>query len=180
MFDFDTVLQTVVTPVVTFPVIAALCIVLVLSVYDGQRRLNKFAAKSGRTTARLLAAVVMAAEKEMARREAKTIGWTYDALKSIGFDKLATGDVTYEDIIFGTHGRNFAEDLSPTGRRRAWRDRPLEPFSMDDLKSALRPTKDAKVTDGGTVLREDAAGLEGQGPRPYHTADTEARSPRAG
>ena len=150
MFNLSTLTALAVDPAVTLSVIAVLTVLLVLSILDGRRRLNAFAVKSAkmsaRLTASLVAAVIESAQKEMKRREAKTIGWTYDQLKRIGFDKLALMDV----------------------------------FSMDDLKSALRPGEGPKRREAGPrpyqeTDVEDAAGLEA-GPRPYHTA----RSPRAG
>ena len=159
MFNLSTLTALAVDPAVTLSVIAVLTVLLVLSILDGRRRLKAFAVKSAkmsaRLTASLVAAVIESAQKEMKRREAKTIGWTYDQLKRIGFDKLALMDV----------------------------------FSMDDLKSALRPgegpngEKYPHSFDGGTTLHfedDNAGGFDTAthvnpknptrreaGPRPY-------------
>ena len=205
MFNLSTLTALAVVPAVTLSVIAILTVLLVLSILDGRRRLNAFAVKSAkmsaRLTASLVAAVIESAQKEMKRREAKTIGWTYDQLKRIGFDKLALGTVTPEDVIFGDRSADPFEELfglSPTGRRtrRHYGDGfTMDVFSMDDLKSALRPgegpngEKYPHSFDGGTTLHfedDNAGGFDTAthvnpknptrreaGPRPYQETDVE-------
>ena len=115
MFNLSTLTALAVDPAVTLSVIAILTVLLVLSMTTAVKAV-KSAKMSARLTASLVAAVIESAQKEMKRREAKTIGWTYDQLKRIGFDKLA-----------------LAEDV----------------FSMDDLKSALRPGEGPKRREAG-------------------------------
>ena len=169
MIDFDTAVQTALSPIVTIPVIAALTLVLGGTIYDSHRRLRNAAADNAKKTLKVVGLVIRAAEKEMARRSADAIEFTYDSLKNIGWDKLARGDVSMDDVIFGAMPRTFGKPMPRAfGKRRPT-------FSMDELKEALRPG-------------EDAAGLEGNGgsPRPYHTAAMSGEpsfsnpSPRAG
>ena len=190
MFDFNTAVQTALTPVVTLPVIAVLVIAIAAQAWRTKVRLREQAGLLGRMTAALLSAVTTGLKSETEREVGRAIEFTYDTLKGIGFDKLAKGEVTFEGVMFG--GR------MPKGeslRRRQFRDDPLDPlapFSLDELREALsgKPRFDAKNTggDGGTVLHEDALGREGagfgdKGPRPYSKAtdfDLSGRSPRAG
>lgn len=154
MVDFNTAVQTALTPVVTIPVIAALAISIVAQAYfDARRmkaRLRAQAERFGKVTGKMLSVLAAKLTSDAEREVGRAIEFTYDTLKGIGFDKLAKGDVTFEGIMFG--GTPFK---SESLRRRPLRDNPFdEPFSLDELREALRPK-----ADGGTVLRP------GEGPR---------------
>ena len=105
MVSLDAVVQTAMSPVVTIPVIAVLAIGLGATIYDGKRRLRQqakeFAKVTAKVTAMFMAAIVQSAEKEMERRVAGAIEFTYESLKNIGFDKLAKGEIALADIVFG-------------------------------------------------------------------------------
>lgn len=190
MFDLNTAVQTVLSPVVTIPVIAALAITIAAQAYfDARRAKNRLrvqAQRLGKMTGALLAAVSATLMSETDRQVDRAIEFTYDTMKAIGFAKLAEGKVTFEDIMFGGPLPE-AESL----RHRHGRDRPI-PFSMDELKEALRPHAAPKAdifvdSHGGAHLFEEpvkntgdeGAGFGGKGQRPYHKANTD-RSPRAG
>lgn len=204
MFDFNTAVQTALSPVVTIPVIAVLVIAIAAQAWRTKVRLREQARRLGKMTAALLAAVTTGLQRETEREVGRAIEFTYNTLKGIGFDKLAKGDVTFEGVMFGAKAEPF--------RRRQWSDHdpldppspfdPLAPFSLDDLKEALRPKaeaahpKDTLFVDshGGvhdfeeprknTGDDDEGAGLGGKGQRPYHRATdfdqsaAEARRPR--
>ena len=155
MYDFSTAMQIALSPAVTLSVIAVLAIIIVAQAYFGARRmkarLHALSQRLGKMTAMLLAATTEILRKESERQVAHAIEATYDALKDVGFDKLAKGEVTFEGVMFGDVGLKAD---------------PLAEFSMDELKEALRPNG-----------IDEGAGLGGK--RPYHTAHTD-RSPRAG
>jgi len=177
MFDFNTAVQTALSPVVTIPVIAVLAIIVAVQARRIKTRLREQSIRLGKMTGVLLAAVTAGLKSETERDVGRAIEFTYNTLKGIGFDKLARGNVTFEDIMFGGEV-----------------DRP---FSMDELKEALRPKaeavhpKDTRFVDshGGVHdfeeprknTDDEGAGLGGKGQRPYHEAtDFDARNPRAG
>ena len=201
MFDFNTAVQTALSPVFTIPVIVILIFAIAAQARRMKYRLREQAKRLGKMTGVLLAAVTAGLKSETEREVGRAIEFTYNTLKNIGFDKLAKGDVTFEGVMFG------AEPF----RRRQWRDHdpldppspfdPLAPFSMDDLKEALRPKaeaahpKDTLFVDshGGVhdfeeprknTGDDEGAGLGGKGQRPYHKATdfdlsaAEARRPR--
>ena len=60
MFNLSTLTALAVDPAVTLSVIAILTVLLVLSILDGRRRLNAFAVKSAKMSARLTASLVAA------------------------------------------------------------------------------------------------------------------------
>lgn len=199
MFDLHTAVQTALSPAVAFSVIAALVIVIVAQAYfDAWRMRNRLHAQArrfGKITGMTLAAVVANLKSESEREVGRAIEFTYSTLKDIGFDKLARGDVTFEGVMFGgpLPGRPF-RGLDP-----------LAPFSLDDLKEALRPKAEAEAahpkdtlfvdSHGGvhdfeeprknTGDDDEGAGPGGKGQRPYHKATdfdlsaAEARRPRA-
>jgi ubiquitin len=206
MVDFNTAVQTALTPAVTIPVIAALAIIIVAQAYfDARRmkaRLRAQAERLGKATAMLLAMEESVHKRAAKRLVGEAIEAAYDALKDIGFDKLARGDVTFEGVMFG--------DSLPQAelRRRQSRERDPAPFSMDELKEALggMPRYSNKTTggdpfagegnggikeSGGASPHEDALNRERKndqkGRRPYHVATPDlegagfgGRSPRAG
>ena len=201
MFDFNTAVQTALSPAVTIPVIAVLAITVAVQARRVKTRLREQSIRLGKMTGVLLAAVTAGLKSETEREVGRAIEFTYNTLKGIGFDKLAKGDVTFEGVMFG----------GPLPKRRQWRDHdpldplspfdPLAPFSMDDLKEALRPKaeaahpKDTLFVDshGGVhdfeeprknTGDDEGAGLGDKGQRPYHKATdfdlsaAEARRPR--
>jgi hypothetical protein len=210
MFDFDAAVQTVLSPVVTVPVIAVLALTIVGTIIDGKRRLRNQIARDARTITKLLSTLIPAAEKEMRRRENKAIEFTFDTLRAVGWDKLARNEVTFEDFIFGARPETF----TMTELKKAlYPDDPFDPNRVGGGSGLARggsPSVDDFIADaqGGAASQggaahtqpdegtdpafrprprdEDAAGLEALGPRPYHTAkmsgepDFTDRSPRAG
>ena len=155
MFDLTTLAALAVDPAVTLSVIAILTILLVASIVHGNYRLNTFAAKAGKASAKLMALLIVAAEREMKRREQKAstdaIGWTYNQF---------------------TRGAGFGFD---TVAEHAKATQARTDDNAGGFDTATRPEPSF----------EDAAGLEGtetsgKGPRPYHTSDFGGRSPRAG
>ena len=186
------------TPVVTIPVIVALAITIVAQGYfDARRmkaRLRAQAGRLGKMTAMLLAATEVVHKRDSERQIGHAIEATITALEEVGFDKLASGEVTFEGVMFG-------ETKDGPFRRKSFRD-PLASFSMDDLKEALRPEGDGgtvlrpgegpngeKYAGGGPGIRTGGDPFAGEGnggskgPRPYHKAtdfDLSGRSPRAG
>jgi hypothetical protein len=133
MLDFNTAVQTALSPVVTLPVIAVLAIGVAVQTRRIKTRLREQSIRLGKMTGVLLAAATAALKSETEREVARAIEFTYDTLKGIGFDKLASGEITFEGVMFG--GRMpKAESL----RRRPLRDNPFdEPFSLDELREAL-------------------------------------------
>jgi hypothetical protein len=109
MFDFDTAVQTVLSPAFTLSVIVVLVGLVLLQWLVFGRRLTT---------------------QEIQRRERraadKAIEYTYSTLKNVGWDKLARGDVTIEDFIYGTPSRDD-------------KVRQNTEFSLDELYEALRP-----------------------------------------
>ena len=200
-------LHILLSPVVTLPVIAALAILLAAQSYLAARRLNerlhKQAAKLGKMTAAMLAATTIMHKRDTERQIGRAIETAFDVMKDIGFDKLASGEVEFEGVMFGD------TPFKPnTARRRplGGLDDPFEAFSLDELKEALRPgprfdvkpgaephsfdTKATGVEESGLhedALNREGAGLGGKGPRPFHTGRMAEdfnpdfdRSPRAG
>ena len=194
MIDFDTAVQTVISPVVTLPVIAVLTIALVLVSVGSKRllreqrimtgvRLMEQASRHGKITNKLLKAVVNSAEKEMDRRAAAAVEFTYNTLKNIGFDKLAAGNVSLEEVISSsaptrqhsmlldeafnelekhldsTSARHFGE--LPADQFLVHDDEPLHPDHTDDNAGGFDSATRAEPTERRTVEMEDAAGLEG-------------------
>ncbi len=88
----DAVAIMLLDPAVTLPVIAVLSVLLVFSIFDGNRRLRAQRARHGELLEEVL--------RESYRREAKAIDWTYKALAKVGFDKLAAGEATFRDVFF--------------------------------------------------------------------------------
>ena len=203
-------LHILLSPVVTIPVIAALVIILAAQSYLAARRLNerlhKQAAKLGKMTAAILAATTIMHKRDTERQIGRAIETAFDVMKDIGFDKLASGEVEFEGVMFG----DTPFKSGPSPRRRQFRDDPFEAFSLDELKEALRPgggtggspfakpgvephsfdTKATGVEESGLhedALNREGAGLGGKGPRPFHAGRMAEdfnpdfdRSPRAG
>jgi len=198
MFDFA------LTPAVTLPVIVVLTVALVASILIYERRLRDQATKYKIASVNIIKVLIVAAEKEMERRSNRAIEFTYDSLKNIGWAKLARGDVSFEDIIFGAlpklRRREPAFDLQELRDALSNKPRFTDRFDPDrvgggsGLARGATPSVDDFIADmDPSKTVEDAAGLEGgtTAPRPYHTTTHEAaaaepefsdhaRSPRAG
>lgn len=198
MFDFHTAMQIALSPVVTLSVIAALAILLAAQSYLSARRtkerLREQAKRLGIMTGALLEAAIILHKRDTERQIGRAIGAAFDAMKNIGFDKLASGEVEFEGVMFGDTPFKSSRRRDPFAEFA---------FSMDDLKDALRPGEgpngekytrpvggDPFAGEGNGGIRpesvkstgDDGAGFGGKGPRPYHTAETDfsGRSPRAG
>jgi hypothetical protein len=130
MFDFDTAVQTVLSPAFTLSVIVVLVGLVLLQWLVFGRRLSKVHHGHHRFIATLVATLADTATQEIQRRERraadKAIEYTYSTLKNVGWDKLARGDVTIEDFIYGTPSRDD-------------KVRQNTEFSLDELYEALRP-----------------------------------------
>lgn len=160
------------TPVVTLPVIAALAITIVAQGYlDARRthdRLREQAKRLGKMSVALLAAATVVHRHDTERQIGHAVEATIDALKNVGFDKLASGEVTFAGVMFGD--TPFNPDMvrrNPFETRRQGERDPFSEFSfsLDDLKEALRPQG-----DGGTVLK--SALRPGEGPNGEKYAPT--------
>lgn len=203
MYDLHTAMQIALSPAATLSVIAALAIIIVAQAIFGARRLkDRLRARTislAKLTGAVLAAKAVVHKRDSERQVAQAIEATYDALKDVGFDKLASGEVTFEGVMFG--------DSLPKDepfKRRQFRDMdPLASFSMDELREAFgdkphyteakpgaEPHSFEEPLHGGGGLAGDAArsaarraaarsaahradegaGLGGRGPRPFHTA----------
>ena len=197
MFDFHTAMQIALSPVVTLSVIAALAILLAAQSYLSARRtkerLREQAKRLGIMTGALLEAAIILHKRDTERQIGRAIGAAFDAMKNIGFDKLASGEVEFEGVMFGDTPFKSSRRRDPFAEFA---------FSMDDLKDALRPGEGPngeKYAGGGRVggdpfagegnggirpepvknTGDDGAGFGDKGPRPYHFTGG-ARSPRAG
>ena len=131
MFDFDAAMQIALSPFVTLPVIGVLIVLLIGTIVAGNYRLKQKlraqAKRLGRTTGELLAMSVQQGRRDADRRVNKAIEFTYDTLKGIGWDRLAEGNLTFEDFVTGS-------PLTPNKQRDPF----LHP-SLDELHDALRP-----------------------------------------
>lgn len=182
MFDFDTAVQTVLSPAFTLSVIVVLVGLVLLQWLVFGRRLSKVHHGHHRFIATLVATLADTATQEIQRRERraadKAIEYTYSTLKNVGWDKLARGDVTIEDFIYGTPSRDD-------------KVRQNTEFSLDELYEALRPGggtggKLNGSDDNAAAKRADAQrksadvepGPKAEG-RPFHFTGG-SRSPRAG
>jgi hypothetical protein len=134
-------------------------------------------------------------KRDTERQIGQSIEATFDALKDIGFDKLASGEVTFEGVMFG----DSIHKSEPFRRRTPARDLdPFASFSMAELAEALggkprysgaksgEPFKAGNHSDAHfeepVKNAGEGAGLGDKGPRPFHAAthDFSGHSPRAG
>ena len=106
MFDFNTAVQTALSPVVTLPVIAILTIVIVAQTRRTKNRLRAQAKRLGKMTGAILAAVTDALESEMDRRVNRAIEFTYDTLKA---------DQTGKRPSWADSDTHFGEPVKNTG-----------------------------------------------------------------
>jgi hypothetical protein len=137
MLNLTTAVQAALSPAITLPVIAALSITVVTQAYiDARRMKNRLREQSvrlGKMTAALLATATVVFKRESERQVIQAIEFTYEALKDIGFDKLASGNVAFEGVMFG-------DPLAKAALSRHRHDHDSDQsgaISMDELLSAL-------------------------------------------
>jgi hypothetical protein len=198
MYDWHTAMQIALSPVVTLSVIAALAIGIVAQALYNARRMKVRSAQLARfvkATAMLVMEMAVEHKRDTERQIGQAIEATFDALKDVGFDKLASGEVSFEGVMFGG-----STPKSESFRRRT-PARDLDPFasfSMAELAEALggkprysgaksgEPFKAGNHSDAHfeepVKNAGEGAGLGDKGPRPFHAAthDFSGHSPRAG